>query len=50
VLKEKLNIADINDVDIIEPISIKFEDLFHVVKILGIGAFGVVLEVINYET
>ncbi len=50
VLEEKLFIADIKDINITTPHLGKFRDVFKLIKLLGIGAFGVVLEVYNKQT
>jgi hypothetical protein len=46
LLEEKLKITDINDLDI-DILSLKFKEVFKIKSLLGVGAFGVALEVLN---
>lgn len=49
VLTQKLRTPDIKDIDILTHQS-KFRDLFKILSLLGVGSFGVVLEVYNKKT
>lgn len=49
MLYQKLNINDIKNMDILTH-EAKFRDLFKIQSLLGIGSFGVVLEVKNKLT
>ena len=49
LLHDKLQIHDIKDLDILSH-DVKFRDLFKIQALLGVGSFGVVLEVKNKTT